>query len=229
MKCRKRLPVCGVLFLGTFLCLPRIGAQEAQEPSVADAARRARDQKKNTTKPAPVITNDTFAPAAGSAATPTTSPEGQAAVSPTPPRSGPLALTSEARAAAETQSRQAQASAARSSTSAAVAAEASAADSTPAKLPAETGNADAKKAELAALRQQISDQQHQVDLLQRQFTLENESFHSQADYAHDKDGKAKLDALQADLSQQQLELARLKAKLAAIAPADNAKPAPAKP
>ena len=50
-----------------------LGVAAQDEPSVADAARRARQQKQASAKPSSVITNDTLAPApatvAGSSAT----------------------------------------------------------------------------------------------------------------------------------------------------------------
>jgi hypothetical protein len=47
---------------GAFLALP-LRAQDPQTDSVADAARRARAQKKSAAKPATVITDDTLKPA----------------------------------------------------------------------------------------------------------------------------------------------------------------------
>lgn len=45
-----------------------LGAAAQDEPSVADAARRARQQKQASAKPSSVITNDTLAPAPAAAA-----------------------------------------------------------------------------------------------------------------------------------------------------------------
>jgi hypothetical protein len=50
--------VCGALLAG----IPRAEAQNEQQESIADAARRSREQKKETTKPSTVITNDTLEP-----------------------------------------------------------------------------------------------------------------------------------------------------------------------
>jgi DNA repair exonuclease SbcCD ATPase subunit len=61
--CRKRISRVFTLFLAAaFLFALRLPAQD--KPSVADAARRARQQKQAASKPAPVITNDTLRPAA---------------------------------------------------------------------------------------------------------------------------------------------------------------------
>jgi hypothetical protein len=66
-----------ILPLACFIALP-LAAQDSQDTSVAEAARRAREQKKASTKPATVITNDTLtpAPAPASSAEPT-APAGQ--------------------------------------------------------------------------------------------------------------------------------------------------------
>lgn len=60
-----------ILPLACFIALP-LAAQDSQDTSVAEAARRAREQKKASAKPATVITNDTLSPAPASA--PATSP-----------------------------------------------------------------------------------------------------------------------------------------------------------
>jgi DNA repair exonuclease SbcCD ATPase subunit len=61
--CRKRISRFLALFLAAAsLFALRLPAQD--KPSIADAARRARQQKQAALKPAPVITNDTLRPAA---------------------------------------------------------------------------------------------------------------------------------------------------------------------
>jgi hypothetical protein len=90
-------------------------------------------------------------------------------------------------------------------------------------------DANKKKAEIEALKQEIADKQKTLDIAQRELALDSDTFLSKPDFEHDKDGKAKLDAMQADLQQKQNEIAKLKAKLATIAPAgslplDSAKP-----
>jgi uncharacterized protein YukE len=67
MKCKKRFPILAVL-LGSVLGLPSVFAQSQAPPqsqdSLADAARKAREQKKPEPKPAKVITNDDLEPGA---------------------------------------------------------------------------------------------------------------------------------------------------------------------
>ena len=62
-----------ILPLACSFALP-LTAQDSQDTSVAEAARRAREQKKASTKPATVITNDTLSPAPVPATSPTTPP-----------------------------------------------------------------------------------------------------------------------------------------------------------
>lgn len=71
--------------LSTAVVLPELvhaQSQDSQTQSVAEAARRAREQKKTSAKPAPVITDDTLKPAA---------PASQAASTPTPAQSSDAA------------------------------------------------------------------------------------------------------------------------------------------
>jgi len=58
--------------------------------------------------------------------------------------------------------------------------------------------------------------QDDLDLLQREQSLENDSYYSQTDYAHDTAGKAKLDDLKQQVTDKQQELERLKARLAEL-------------
>lgn len=52
-----------------------LAAQEPAAPSVADAARRAREQKQNAAKPAKVITDDTLHPQTANSANASSTPE----------------------------------------------------------------------------------------------------------------------------------------------------------
>src|SRR5271166_3835061 len=71
MMNRKRVCV-SLIVLGALLAgMPKARAQGDQEPSVADAARRAREQKQAAAKPSAVITNETLKPASPA------TPEGQ--------------------------------------------------------------------------------------------------------------------------------------------------------
>jgi len=74
MMWNRKLTGVSVILLAAFLAgMPVARAQNPQQESVAEAARRAREQKKNAPKPATVVTNDTLEPAgpaqAGASAT----------------------------------------------------------------------------------------------------------------------------------------------------------------
>ena len=59
----KRVCVSAILFAACLVGIPDARGQSGQEQSVAEAARKAREQKKASAKPAAVITNDTLQPA----------------------------------------------------------------------------------------------------------------------------------------------------------------------
>jgi hypothetical protein len=75
--------IVGLFASSCFLAFPSV-AQTPQEPSIADAARRNREQRKAAPKPATVITNDTFSPSSptNSPATSATATSPEAASSP---------------------------------------------------------------------------------------------------------------------------------------------------
>src|SRR3974377_354639 len=62
-----------------------LGVAAQDEPSVADAARRARQQKQASAKPSSVITNDTLAPAPNPPASPASSAAPSESANPAPP------------------------------------------------------------------------------------------------------------------------------------------------
>src|SRR5229473_2533037 len=138
-------------------------AQSQDTQSVAEAARRARAQKKNTEKPAKVITDETLDVKKGDVQSAT-------AVQLTMPGS----------------------------------------PETP--------------AERVALKEKIKDAQSDLDLLQREYQLDQDSFYSSPDYAKNTSGKEKLDAMKQQISNKQQELDQLKTKLAAL-PAPQEVPA----
>ena len=152
-----------------------VHAQSQDSQSVAEAARRSREQKKAQAKPARVITEDDVKPAipadtAPSPAGVTNSPAATAPAAPTP---------------------------AGSSTTP---------DSKDEKAPKESK-------EVTALKEQIKQVQNDLDLLQREQSLEQDSYFANPDYVHNTAGKAKLDALQQQVSDKQQELDGLKARL----------------
>jgi hypothetical protein len=191
---RKRVSVSAILLAACLVGMPSARAQSGQEQSVAEAARKAREQKKTAAKPSTVITNDTLKPA-----TPATVQQATAVTESVP------GTEASAASGAATEA---------SATSAAQ----------PAKGPSEQEIAQ-KKAKIEALKQDVADKAKEVDLQQRALALENESYYSRPDFSKNPDGKAKLDAMQSDLTQKKDELSRLKAKLKELAPDADQKPA----
>lgn len=175
-----------ILPLACSFALP-MAAQDSQDASVADAARRAREQKKASVKPATVITNDTLSPA------PATSPA-------TPPASGAESTTSTG----------SQTPAATADATAAI----PASDASAKTAPATPEDTEEKKKQIDSLKQELARLQDEVDLAQRSLSLDQDAFYTRPDSSDDKDGKAKLDAAVAELKSKQDDLAQLKAKLA---------------
>ncbi len=153
-------------------------AQSQDSQSVAEAARKARAQKKNTEKAPKVITDETLDVKKGDV---------QSATAEQPRMPGSPEAPAQPAAAA--------------------------APSTPA-APAAKDQKESK--EVADLKVKIKRAQDDLDLLQREQSLENDSYYSQTDYAHDTAGKAKLDDLKQQVTDKQQELERLKARLAEL-------------
>lgn len=186
-----------LVIAGFFLISFQIAAQTTEEPSIADAARMNRGQKKASTQPGKVITNDSLNPTSSSPA-----PSGASTPQP------------------------AQAPVASDAFNPAANSGTSAASVQPALLPED---AEKLKSEIAGLRQQLKEQQGEVELLKHLLQLDKESYYSKTDYARDTEGKAKLDSEQDELKQKEEEFAKLKAKLESVAPEEVRNPAPPKP
>ena len=190
-------------------------SQDAPVPSVAEAARRAREQKKAAAKqPAPVITDDTLKPSA---------PAAQAANAPAPGQSPEAAPGSPAPAAQPA-----------ADSSASPDANAAPAPAGPAAPAANAGDTDQKakdSAELAALKQQVADAQKGLELLQRELALQQDVYLSNPDHSHDVAGKAKLDAMLGQITDKQQAVDALKTQLAALQASSGttAPPAPTAP
>ena len=174
-----------ILLTGVMLPLSANGQsqdQQSQTQSVAEAARKAKEQKKTPANSAPVITDDTLKP-------------------PTP----------EQKAAEATADAQAQANAASAS-----------ANNAPAARPdSAAGPEDAEKkkqesAELAGLKKQLAAANKSLDLVQREFALDQETYLSNPDHDRDTAGKAKLDGIKQRISDKQQEVDVLKTRIAAL-------------
>ena len=83
-----------------------------------------------------------------------------------------------------------------------------------------------RKEQLEALKKLIAEKQREVDLAQRELALEQDTYFSKPTYTADKNGKAKIDADQADINEKKAQLASLRAEFGALGGVEDAKPAP---
>jgi hypothetical protein len=204
-----RLAIAAILAAAVLPVTALAQSQDSPAPSVADAARRAREQKKAAAKqPAPVITDDTLKPAA---------PAAQAASTPAPAQS-PEAAPAPPRAPA------------------AQPASSGAPDGSAAPAPAGQPAADARdpeqkakdSAQLAALEQLVAEAQKGLELLQRELALQQDTYISNPDHSHDVAGKAKLEAMLLEITDKRQAVDALKTQLAALE-ASSGTTAPAAP
>jgi hypothetical protein len=162
-------------------------SQDSQSQSVAEAARRAREKKKDSAKPAQVITEDNLKPTA-----PDMQPANASAPGQTPNASG--------KPAAQPASGNAKAPAAG-----------------PAPAAGKDGDQKAKSlVELVRLKQQLADAQKDLDILQRELALEQDNVYSKTNYQADTAGKAKLDDIKQQISDKQQTVEDLKTRFAAL-------------
>jgi hypothetical protein len=205
MRLKSFARTLALIMAGSSVFVIPLGAQTAQEPSIADAARQNREQKKSTSKAGPVITNDTLSPATAAPGNP-----GAPATPASTSSSAPGMATPDA------------------STSATSSRDAGAANS-PAQNSLSPEDTEKLKSEIASIKQQLKDRQGEVELLQRLYDLDKEALYSKPDPTRDTAGVTKLDSEQDELKQKQEELAKLKAELESIAPKELTEPAPPKP
>jgi hypothetical protein len=97
--------------------------------------------------------------------------------------------------------------------------------------PPKSASEDARAAlkERVVLKEKIKEAQSDLDLQQREYKLDEESFYSTPDYSKNTSGKEKLDAMKQQISDKQQELDKLKARLAALPPAQESPATPPKP
>jgi hypothetical protein len=158
----------------------------SQDSSVADAARRNRDKKKNSANPpksAKVITDDDLDKRNF------------------PPGNEGLNVGSAPRLETEPPSPQA------------VAAAEAADDATEQQAAKDAAEQDRQ---IVKLKAQIADAEKDLDLAKRQLALDQDSYFSNPDYKNDAVGKAKLQDEKQQIDDDQQEVERLKTKLAAL-------------
>jgi len=170
-------------------------AAQSQAPSVAEAARRAREQKKNAAKPVRTLTNDDLPkPTPAEAAAPAAPAE--------PPAANQAKPEEEAKPAAPE----------------AAAVPSEAANQQEARKKAEL------RAALKQAKADLSVAENELGVLERKTALDSEAYYSQTDYVGDATGKARLDNDQRQVSDKKSDVAALKAKIAALEAATAEKP-----
>src|SRR6516225_9084430 len=165
-----------VVLVGAFLPVAFSESQDSQ--SVAEAARRAREKKKDSAKPAKVITDETLDVKKGDV---------QNAVAEEPKIPGADAANQPGNRATNPATTDAQRQAAKDE-----------------KL----------RKEIAAVKEQLKEALGDLDLLQRENRLDQDTYYSQPNFASDAAGKQKLDDQQHKMSGKRQEIDRLKGKLA---------------
>jgi hypothetical protein len=179
-----------VPFIAASILVPYAAAlpqdsQDQQTQSVADAARRAREQKKTAAKSSKVITDEDMD-------TKNLKPGAEGLNVGAPPKLDTQPPSPAAVAAAE------------------------AADQAAASAGKETVKRAGEDPEIGGLKEQITQVQKDLDLLQRELALDQDSYFSKPDYASDKAGKVKLDAEQRQINDKKQDLEGLKTRLAAL-------------
>ena len=195
------------LWLGSVLVLsasvllsPRLSAQSQDDQSVAEAARKAKEKKKPAPKDNRVITDDTIGLRPASADSGAAPPSGTV-INTTPVMPGGASPAAPADAAAAPPAGPAKST------------ESSAVTDVAAPGAADTKKAEKQAAEIAKLKESLKQMQSELDLLKRKFALDSENFYSQPDYAHDADGKARLDEQQRQIGDKRVSVEDLKHQL----------------
>jgi hypothetical protein len=184
------LAACGV-FARVVEALPQ-DSQTPQGQSVADAARRSREQRKKVAKQSRVISNEDLD-------TEYIKPGQQGLNLGAPARLKTEAPGTGAVAAAE--------AAGQAATSA---------NKESGSKDKESEEAAAEDAEIVKLKEQISEAEEQLKWQQRELALDQDTVYSNPNYTDFKTGKAKLDSEQQRISEKQHEIEGLKTKLAAL-------------
>lgn len=176
-------------------------AQSDNAPSVAEAARRAREQKKAAAKPARTLTNDDLPAAPAAAAQPPVTADASAEDSKTAGAVPEGAVPDAAKAPAPA----------------------------PAAGDAETQKKADKEAALKQAKAALAQAMDELDVLQRKAALDSESYYSRTGYAQDAQGKAKLDVEAEQISDKKNQVEGLQARVAELQAQLDEGAAPPKP
>ena len=169
--------VFAVVLVGAFLSVAFSQSQDSQ--SVAEAARRAREKKKDSAKPAKVITDETLDVKKGDVQN-AVAEEPKLAGAPDTPKQGANGAANPATSDPQTQA----------------------------------AKDEKLKKEIAAVKERLKDALSDLDLLQRENRLDQDTYYSEPNFASDSAGKQKLDDEQRKISDKRQEIDRWKAKLA---------------
>jgi enamine deaminase RidA (YjgF/YER057c/UK114 family) len=167
-------------------------AQSQDSESVADAARRAREQKKTPAKPVKVLTDDDVKPATPASTDTPAAPGAPAPAASTGAKSDNAAT--------------------------------GVVSGNTSPTPDAKDEKDTK--EVADLKAQIKQAKSDLDLVLRELSLDQDTFYSNTDYAHDTAGKAKLDDEKQQANTKQQEVDRLLARLMELQPQQPAAATP---
>jgi len=205
-KCRFCLAAAAAVLLWLGLYPAIASAQTQDNTSVADAARKAREQKKNAGRPVRTLTNDDLPPAPAAEAKPAAAaaPEGQAATGEAKPAEG-------------------EATGAEKATAVKPAADQKAEEEKQAQRKAEL------QAALKRAKADLAESEHELDVLQRLATLDGDAYYGKTDYQNDTQGKAKLDADNQQIGDKKSQVDTLKAKVAELIAELGADAEPGKP
>ena len=190
----RRVTFCLTLFALVFSSARiALRAQQSadQQESVADAARRAREQKKKSPKSQKVVTDDDLKPKPAATT--------EAAAVPPPAKGEEAVGHTKAPAAAAEHAQPVEAAAPEQAARPEVSAE------------------DAQMAadELTKLKEDLEQAKKNLDLAQREFTLDRESHYSNPNHAGDAAGKSKVDNEERQVRELQQQMDSLKSKVAA--------------
>jgi hypothetical protein len=179
--------LAAVLAAGTLPSASHAQSQDNATPSVAEAARKAKEQKKNSAKDARVITEDTIKLRPASADSATTPPAG-------------TVITTNSTASTE----------ASPALTASPAASTAASTSAPPEVASTPAEKKEKSEEATKAKEMLAQVQAELDVLKRELSLDSDSYYSNPDYPHDAEGKAKLEELQKMIGDKQVSFDELK-------------------
>ena len=207
------LAILLLLPVNSVFARPPQSLQYQDDQNVVDAARRAREQKKEQPKTAKVWDNDSIPKKPGEVSVIGQTP---AAAEGDDSAAGAGAKDKDAAAAASDKTENsANESASATPTTAPAAGAGAGAAASEEKTDGSKASAEiaAIQSDLAAARAQLQTAKADLDVLQRKFNLDSQTYYSKPNYAADKDGAASIDAEKSALEAKQQEVADAQMKV----------------